>query len=88
MGPRVLHKHPLPLMSGNMGRDRLSVAAIAFSAALIITAGYADETQDTALKPVDLKKDGFDVTLQALPSGGTLLHMAMPNPLLISMSCR
>ena len=77
-----------PFMSGSMGRERPSVAARAIFAALLITAGYADESQDNALKPVDLKKDGFDVTLQALPSGETQLSMGMPNLILISLSCR
>ena len=52
-----------------MARDRLRIAATAFFAALLFTAGLADDGSDSALKPVDLKKDAYDVTLQALPSG-------------------
>ncbi len=55
-----------------MGRKSLFIPATAFFVALLVTAGLANESEDIALKPVDLKKDGFDVTLQALPSGEPL----------------
>ena len=71
-GPRALHNHPLSSMSGRMSRESLSTPTRVLFVALLLTAGLADESEDIALKPVDLKKDGFDVTLQALPSGESL----------------
>lgn len=48
-------------------------------AAMLITSGLADEiAEDHSLKPVDLKKEGFDITLQALPAGERFLAFAVP----------
>ena len=47
------------------------------SAAMLATMAMADEPQDNqSMRPVDLKKDGFDITLQALPSGELALFVA------------
>ncbi len=39
-------------------------------AAMLITSALGQQSEDNeGLKPVDLTKDGFDITLQDLPSG-------------------
>ena len=72
-GPRGLHERHLSPVSGMMDKKRQYLPARALLAALLITSGLGGEIEDSqALKAVDLKKDGFDITLQALPSGELL----------------
>ena len=63
-----------------MGEKRTWALVCVLSAAVLAAIALADEPQDNqSMRPVDLKKDSFDVTLQALPSGELPLSLAVPN---------
>ena len=65
-----------------MGEERTWALVCVLSAAVLAATALADEPQDNqSIRPVDLKKDGFDVTLQALPSGELCLSLAKDDPL-------
>ena len=58
------------LSVGMMNKRRAPRSASIALAALLITSALGQQSEDNqGLKPVDLTKDGFDITLQALPSG-------------------
>ena len=59
-----------------MGEKRTWSLECVLSAAVLIAMALADEPHDS-MRPVDLKKDAFDVTLQALPSGELPHSLAM-----------
>ena len=61
-----------------MGEKRTWALVCVLSAAVLAVMALADEPQDNqSIRPVDLKKDDFDVTLQALPSGKLALSSAV-----------
>ena len=59
-----------PLSVGMMKKEMAHLGASIALAALLITSAFGQQSEDNQdLKPVDLTKAGFDITLQALPSG-------------------
>ena len=61
-----------------MGEKRTWALKCVLSAAVLVAMALADEPHDNqSMRPVDLKKDAFDVTLQALPSGELSHSLAM-----------
>ena len=65
--------------SDKMGKKRTLALVCVLSAAVLAATALADEPQtEQSMRPVDLKKDGFDITLQALPSGELSLYLAVP----------
>ena len=71
-----------------MGKGRTSFLVRALLAAVLAAMALADEPQDNqSMRPVDLKKDGFDIILQALPSGELFLPFAMPEDAPVEGHC-